>query len=270
MKRQISLLGACFALTFTCLSATPPPEKLLAGDTLAIFTVPDYPKMKEITSKWPGSLLLSDLSMKPFVDKFRDKVKSDVLAPLERESGVKASEFADLAQGQVTIAVTQNSWDGKSGAPGFILLLDSKNKADALKTTLTNLKKKWVDSGKQIKADKIRDVEFTTLIFSWDDIAKSLEKAFPDPNAGNETIEAPKAKKPGKKLELQIGQSDSLLIIGNSAKDIEKILMRQSGGSVPSLSEDASFSTTYSAQFRDALSYGWVNIKAIIDTVVKQ
>src|SRR5207237_10897011 len=165
---------------------------------------------------------LIDLFMIPFLYKFRDKVKSDMLAPLEREFGVKASEFADLAQAQMTIAVTQSGWDGKSGSPGFILLLDSKNKADALKTTLTNLKKKWVDSGKQIKTDKIRDVEFTTLIFSSDDISKTIEKAFPDPNAGNETLEAPKPKKAGKKMEWQIGQSDSLLIFGSATSDIEK------------------------------------------------
>src|SRR5207244_7621494 len=73
----------------------------------------------------------------------------------------------------------------------------------------------------------------------------------------------------GKKMEWQIGQSDSLLILGSASSDIEKILIRQGGGSVPSLSEQASFAASYSAQFRDALSYGWVNLKAIVDLVIK-
>ena len=150
------------------------------------------------------------------------------------------------------------------------MLLDTKDKSEALKTNLTNLKKKWVDSGRQIKTDKIRDVEFTTLIFSPDDVSKTLEKAFPDPGAGNETLDSPKPKKSGKKVEWQVGQSDSLLILGSSAKDIEKILIRQSGGSVPSLSEQASFAASYSARFRGALSYGWINIKAIVETLMKQ
>jgi len=270
MKRNACYLGAWCALTVTCFAATPPPDKLLAADTLAVFTVPDYGKAKATTSQWPGGQLWSDPALKPFVDKFTGKFKSDFLAPIEREFGLSLSEYSGLLQGQLTLAVTQNRSEGKAGAPGFLLLLDTKDKSEVLKTNLTALKKKWVDSGKQIKTDKIRDVEFTTLIFSSDDISKAMDKAFPDPNAGNETLEAPKAKKPGKKIEWQIGQSDSLLILGSSSSDIEKILIRQSGGAVPSLSEQSSFAASYSAQFRDALSYGWVNIKAIVDLVMKQ
>ena len=47
---------------------------------------------------------------------------------------------------------------------------------------------KCVEAGEPIvpdrTIDKIRDVEFTTLIFSSDDLSKTVEKAFPDPNAG--------------------------------------------------------------------------------------
>src|SRR5438876_4325849 len=124
MKRQVCFLGASLALTLTCLAATPPPDKLLPADTLAVFTIPDYAKAKTITSQWPGSRLWADLSLKPFVDMLTGKIKSDLLVPLEREFRLKFSDFADLAQGQITLALTPNGWDGKSSqGPGFLLLL---------------------------------------------------------------------------------------------------------------------------------------------------
>ena len=269
-QRPVLFLGTWFVLTLACFAGTPPPDKLLAADTLAVFTVPDYPKAKATWSQWPAARVWADEALKPFADKFLGKLKSELMAPMEREFGLNFSDYGDLTRGQLTLAVTQNDWDGKSDqVPGFLLLLDTKDKSEDHKTNLTNLKKKWVDSGKQIKIGKIRDVEFTTLIFSSDDLSKAMDKAFPDPNAGNETLEAPKPKKPAKKMEWQIGQSDSLLILGSSPKDIEKILIRQGGGAVPSLSEQPSFASSYSARFRDSLSYGWVNVKAIVDTLMK-
>jgi len=170
MKRHLCLL-ACFVVVLTCRAATPPPDKLLAGDTLAVLTVPDYAKAKATSSQWPFQQLWADPAMKPFADRFVTKFKSDLLAPLEREFGLKLSDYTGLAQGQLTLAITQSSGEGKADqTPGFLLLLDTKDKSEALKTNISNLKKKWIDSGKQIKTDKIRDVEFTTLLFSSEDL----------------------------------------------------------------------------------------------------
>ncbi len=271
MKRYPYFLGILLATRLAFGAPVPPADKLLTSDTLAVFTIPDYTKASGGWQQSSSSRLWNDPSMKAFRDKFTAKLQSDLVAPLEREFGVKFSDYANLAQGQLTIAITQNGWDGKSDqTPGFLFLLDTKDKSDVLKTNLINLKKKWVDSGKQLKTDKIRDLEFTTLIFNSDDLSKTIDKIFPDPNFGHETLDAPKPKKPGKKVEWTIGQSESLLILGNSAKDIEKILIRQSGGAVPSLSEQASFASSYNSTLRDSSLYGWVNLKAIVDTITKQ
>src|SRR5260370_2388087 len=265
MKR---LAGSLFllALTFSARAVTPAPDQLLSGDVLGVFTIPDYARAKSTWSQWPACQLWDDPVMKPFREKLTAKVKSDLLAPLEREFGMKLSDFQGLAQGQVTLAVTQNGWEGKADqSPGFLFLVDTKDKSELLKTNLATLKKKWVESGKQIKTDKIRDIEFATLIFSTDDLSKNLEKAFPDPSFGNETLDGPKAKKPGRKVEWLVGQSESLFILRNSAKAIEKLLLRQSARAVPSLAEQASFAANYTALFRDSLGYGWINLKTIVD-----
>jgi hypothetical protein len=209
--------------------------------------------------------------MKPFREKFMAKVNTDLVAPLEREFGIKLSEYAALAQGQLTVAVTRNGWEGQSDQkPGFLLLLDARDKSDQLKTNLADLRTKWLDSGKQIKTDKIRDIEFTTLIFSSDDLKKTLDKAFPDRGEKYESLDQPEPKKPARKMEWLIGQSESLFILGSSAKDIEKVLVLQSGGPLPSLAEEASFAANCSALFRESLAYGWFNAKAFFDVLAKQ
>ncbi len=271
MNRLNATLALGFALSLTSLAATPPPDQLLTSDTLAVITFPDYAKAETVTDQWPMSRLWHDPAMKPFTDKFMAKLKSDCIEPLEKEFGIRFADYAGLAQGQVTLAVTRNGWDATSKQdPAFVFLLDTKDKADALKTNLEALKRKWVDSGKQIKPETIHGVEFSTLMFSTDDLTRVLDRVFPDPNEGYETLKPAKPKKPGKKLEWLLGQSGSLLIVGNSAKDIEKILIRQSGGDVPSLHDQATFNQQYSRDLRQALLYGWVDLKTIFDTLMEQ
>lgn len=271
MKSFSCCLVLLFAFRLPTGGAAPSPDKLLASDTLGVITVPDFSQAKKTYGQWPLAQFWNDAALKPFREKLVGKVKSDLLKPLEQEFGIKWSDLEGLAQGQVTLAVTQNGWDGKSDqSPGFLFLLDAKDKSEALKSTLVEMKKKWADAGKPSKSETIRDLEFTTLIFTSEDFAKVLEKAFPDPNEGHESLDEPKSKKTPRKLQWLVGQSDSLLIVGNSAKDIEKLLIRQSGGAVPSLAEHTSFALNYSSMFRDSLVYGWVNIKTLTATLAKQ
>jgi hypothetical protein len=270
MMRPLCSLPLLLALVFPGLAATPPPEKLLAGDTVAIFTIPDYAKSKAAWSQWPASLLWADPSMKPFKEKFMKKLQSDLVAPLEKEFGIKFSDYWELAQGQVTLALTPNGWNTDAPKePGALFLLDARDKSGALKTNLATLKTKWVDSGKQVRVEKIRDIEFTALIFKPDDLKKTLKKIFPDGNEGGESLEPPKPEKDPKSLELLVGQSDSLLVVGTSAKDIEKVLISQSGGGVSTLAEQAAFASSYSSLFREAQVYGWLNTKSVIDVLLK-
>jgi len=270
MKRHLCSLGLLLACAASSFAATPPPEKLLAADTVAIFTIPEYAKASASWKQWPASLMWADPSMKPFRDKFMGKFQSDVVAPLEKEFGVKFADYAGLAQGQMTIALTPNGWNGDAPKePGVLFLIDTRDKSSQLKTNLAGLKNKWVDSGKQVRVEKIRDIEFTTLIFKSGDLKKSLKKVFPDANAGDDALEPPKPDEAGKNLELLVGQSESLLIVGTSAKDIEKVLVNQSGGAVATLSEQTPFASSYGPLFRDSQLYGWVNTKSIIDTVMK-
>jgi len=270
MKHRVCSLGLFLAAALSTFAATPPPEKLLPADTVLVLTIPDYAKASATWKQYPLSLLWADATMKPFRDKFMNKLQADLVAPLEKELGIKLSDYSSLAQGQLTFALTPNGWNTDAPKePGVLILMDSRDKSGALKTNLAALKTKWVDGGKQVRAEKIRDVEFTALILKPDDLKKTVKKVLPDPNAADDSLEPPKPDKDGKNLELLVGQSDSLLVIGTSAKDIEKVLASQSGGGVATLSEQAGFASSHNSMFRDSQGYGWVNTKSIVDVLTK-
>ncbi|MBK7997574.1 MAG: hypothetical protein IPK15_02270 [Verrucomicrobia bacterium] len=84
MKRQLLALGLLVACAFTTLAATPPPEKLLPADTVAVVTVPDFTKASATWKQAPASLLWADPAMKAFKDKFMGKFRSDLVEPMEK------------------------------------------------------------------------------------------------------------------------------------------------------------------------------------------
>jgi hypothetical protein len=262
------------ALTFQVSASTPPAAQLLPADTLALFSVPDWDKAVSYWNDSAYGKLWQDPALKKFKEKLVQRWKEEFASPLERELGVKLADYLDLLHGQVSFALTQNGWGTRPDAkPGFVLLIDSKGKQDALKAHLTELRKKWVDAGKQLKIDTIRGVEFTTLIISDEELSKTLDKLFPAPADENDDVEpAPKteAAKSAAKTEITFGQSGPLLIVGNSSGDIERVLARQSGGLAPALAEQAGYEANQAALFREALAFAWLNFARIYETFEKQ
>lgn len=250
-------------------AAIPPAEKILPPDTLFVVGIPDCAKMREIQTKSPFGQLWNDLAMKPFHDKFVAKFKEEFVAPLERELGVKFDDYASLLQGQFTFAVTQEGWQGKSDVvPAVLFLLDTRDKSGQLKTNLADLRKKWVDAGKSIRTEKIRDIEFSILPLSSNDVPKTLTKFFPQHQEVQELGKEAEKKSPDKP-EIVIGQVESLLIMGTTTKAVEKVVLHLTSGSAPALTDEAAFEANRLAMFRDAALYGWFNAKTFFDVLVR-
>jgi hypothetical protein len=263
-----SLLTLLAALTAT--AAIPAPEKLLPNDTLIMVTAPDFAKLKDTLKKSPQNQFWDDPAMKPFKDKFMAKWNEELIKPLERDLDVRLDDYTSLPQGQFTIALTQNGWDGQPGhAPGLLLLVDTKDKSDQLKKNLAELRKKCADAGKAVKTEKIRDLDFFILSISTNDMPRTLRKLFPETPPSQPPAEG-EAPKPAEKDELVVGQFESLLIVGNSTKAVERIVARCTGGSVPTLSDVPSYQANHLAMFREAPVYGWINAKAFVDILVHQ
>ena len=264
MKKRFQIITLLVFVSITGHSAVPAPEKLLPDETLGVLTVPDYAKASAAYNANASSQVWRDPALKPFREKLVNKFNEEVIKPLERELGVKLNDYSDLARGQLTFAVLQNGWQGKDEPlPAWLLLVDTRDKSPQLKTNLADLRKKWVDSGKKLKTEKIRDVEFITLTVSGADVARALEKSLSSPGADKGDKEKSDDNGPEAKNTITIGQSETLLIVGNDPKAIEKILARQSGGAVQALGEQSAFDADYQARFRNALIYGWVHFKPL-------
>ena len=281
-KRILSnLVSTRFAFLATITAATlsagaaipvPPPEKLLPDDTLVVITAPDIGKIRELYKNSPQTQLWNDPSLKTFKDKFLAKWKDEFVDPLERELNIRLDDYLSLPKGQVTFVITKNDWLTKEDEePGMLLLIDTKEKGSQLKTNLTNLRKNWVESGKALKTEKIRDYEFSVLSISSNDMPKTLRKFFPSSPETQELGEDGNVKKtPPSKSELVVGSAESLLILGNSLKSAEKIVARLTGGSIPALADLAAYQENHNALFRDAPVYGWVNIKAFVEAFTRK
>jgi len=250
-------------------ASVPPAERLLPADTLLVVSAPDCTKLRAIYEKSPQVQFWNDQAMKPFRDKFMAKLKDEFVVPLERDLGVKFEDYGGLLQGQLTLAITQDGWQGQAGqSPAFLLLLDAKEKRDQLTKTLADLRRKWVDAGKPIKTERIRDVEFSILPLTTNDVPKTLKPFFPQKQEIQELGRQPE-KKPASLGELVIGQHESLLIVGTSARAVEKVVARLTGGALPPLADEAAFEANRLAVFRDAPLFGWFNAKAFFDVLAR-
>lgn len=235
-------------------AAIAPAENLLPADTLAFFTVPDCNVLRATSKTSPQMMFWNDPAMKAFHDKFMAKLTEKFVAPLEKDLGIKVADFLSLPQGQFTFGVTVNGSTGHDDVPpGLVLLLDAKDQSGLLKTNLATLTKKWADAGRTLRTEKIRGLTFTIVPLTSNDFSGILPKRTPVSEIGQE----PKPEKPG---EIYFTQYETLLLAGNSAKVVEAVASRLTGGSAPTIADDAVFNGDKLSQFRDAPTYyGWFN-----------
>jgi len=278
--KRCGALAAAFWLSFSpAFAQVPPAEQLLPEDTLGVVTIPDWKKTADLSqSTWLQ--LWMDPAMKPFRENFSSNFQSDLIEPLEKQLGIKLADYKELVQGQVTVAVAAPA-EGAEGFGELLFLLDAKDKSELLATKLSELGKKWADAGKTVKTEKIRDVEFQVISVSktdwrglWPGSGAGEEEEDEDGDDADQDDAAAKEEKkaegdaPAGQTQLRIGQWKSLLIAGENAKAIEKVLARQSGGLVPPLAELPAYQTAHTALFRDSIGHGWVNLKPIISKLL--
>jgi hypothetical protein len=141
-------------------AAVLPAEKILPKDTALVLTAPDWPKAWAFFTNTSYGHLWQDPAMRAFKDKFLDKFKTEALEPLQQSMGIKFSDYTNLAQGEAIFALMPiTEKDNPDQHFAKILIIDSKDQAPQLKTNLASINKKWIDAGKDIKTQKIRETE---------------------------------------------------------------------------------------------------------------
>ena len=257
-------------LTLPVVAAAPPAAELLPADTLALFSVPDWEKAAAQWNASPQGRLWQDPAIKPFREKLTKHWKEEFAAPLEQALGARLKDYADLLRGQVSVALTENGWGSQPDAePGVILLVDTRDQQDALKDRLNALKKKWVESGRKLKIDKVHGVELATFVTPDNAPADKARKGTDAASEDNDGAGEGGSKKPLYR-DITVAQSGPLLIVGTAVKDLERVLARQSGGLAPALSDQASYEANRARLFREALAFGWINFARFYDALEKQ
>lgn len=267
MKFTKLLAAFCLFFALSTHAEILPAEQMLPDDTVAFVTVGDWTRFATYYNQSPYGKLWNDPAMKKFRENFETKFKSSLAEPLQRELGLKVEEYKDLLQGQITIALTPPR-EGSTDPLGLLIMLDAKSKSDSLKTRLGDLKKKWSDSGKQTRTEKIRDTEFSVISFTDNEWKTMMDKIFPG-FGGEAEEEEEKSDEKSEPTQLHIGQHKSLLLIAENPKVIEKIIAKESGGSVSTLSEQAAFARNYSNKTREALSFAWLNWKPVYEMIAE-
>jgi len=282
MKRihrfSLSLIALSSWLAVQALAETPTAERVLPDDTLVMVTVPSCSKLREVSAQSPMGQLWNDPAMKPFKDKFMTKLKEDLVQPLEQELGVKLEDYAGLAQGQFTLAITANGWKGEKGTePAMVLLLDSGEKRAELEKALSEFRKKWTDAGKTIRTEQVRGLEFLAVGLSTNDIPDTLKRLLPGPSdvreLGDEAdaseAEPSDAGATDKKTELFFGRAESVLVVGDNLRALERVVSRLTGGSSPVLADVPQFQSCQPVFFREAQVFGWANAQTLIGALTK-
>lgn len=247
--------------------AIPPAEQLLPADTFLVFSVPDSTGLAAVIAKSPQFQFWHDPAMKPSREKFTARWKEELLVPLERDLGVAMEDFAGLLRGQLTVALTREGWQAQGGkSPAFLLLLDAKDRKDQLTKLLADLRRKWVEGGKPIKTEKLRDVEFTIVPVTTNDVPRTLRPFFPRRQEVQELGREPRPR-PASLGQLMVGQHESLLIVGTSSKAVEKVMARLTGGTLPPLAEEAAFEASRLAAFRGAPLFGWFHAASFFEVL---
>jgi hypothetical protein len=148
--------------------------------------VPDCAALRTAAHQSPQWLFWSDPAMKPFHDKFTGKLEESLHRAAGTKPRLEAFRLRGSAAGPVHLRRHPKRLDRRRAIrlPGVVLLLDTGDKSDLLKTNLDALKKKWTDGGKPIRTEDVRGISFSIVTISTNSNTSSLTGILPRKPAG--------------------------------------------------------------------------------------
>lgn len=272
--RACSILVGAFVAR--ALADSLPAEQLFPSDTIALFCVPDYPRLAAAQQDAPIAKFWKDKAMTRFRSTFTERFNDKYLGPLERELGVKAKDILPLLQGQVALGVTQTRWDDTTRPlPSMTLVVDTREKAGQMKSTLAAVRTRLTESGRTIRTDRIRDIEVVTM-----QIKVGQSRPTSDVSGDKGRTNNPEANNPAsasqsgnaehsQTFELSFGNVDSLLLVSTCQQDLEKVIAKLQGASVPTVAEKPGFEPARRVLPRDALAFGWTDMSGLYQLFIK-
>src|ERR1039458_2531853 len=167
MKIHCFCLCAMLGGLWNAGAAELPAPKLLPKDTVMVVSVPDAGKALGVLTNSAMGRLWRDSAVKAFKDKFHDKWSASAVEPLQHQLGINFGDYQGLVQGQLTFAILPvDAAANPDERYAAVFLLDAGSHGAQLATNLAAVKKKWIEVGKTLKTEKIRETEFATFMRS--------------------------------------------------------------------------------------------------------
>lgn len=240
-------------------AAVPPPAQLFPQDTLLLATVPDWASARNSVGAANLGQLWADPAMKPFRDKLEEQFREKYLGSLEKDLGLKLDDYLSLLQGQLSFGALKADWDPRDedSDPTFVLVMDTRDQADQLRTRLAEVRQKLGEAKKPVRSERIRDLEFTTVVIE------------PTGSSGEDQTDRDpdeREARPPKKMELTFGQADSALVVATSTAGLDRVVARLTGGTVPVIGETTDFQAAEGpAAFREAAAYAYLQAASVLE-----
>ncbi|MGC8885745.1 MAG: DUF3352 domain-containing protein [Verrucomicrobiia bacterium] len=245
-------------------------EKILPSETVLLITIPDWNKNKEVWEKHPQAQLFKDPSLQAAKEKFLARWRAEVVDPLEKELGIKFSDYYGIAKGQIAFALSLMKDEAKQPPiqAGFLLLIDSADNKEKLTKAFGGVVQKYIQSQHEVLTNRINEIDCYEFVINSEEVSKIIQKVFPDPSEGWESLEGPKPKPKNVQNRISACQIDSLLVIGNSTNLISKVIANKVGKSQTSLLDNQEFKKFYDSRPQESLLCAWANIESVLQIAV--
>lgn len=250
-KHWSSLLAAGSLATISGLAAELKPETLVPKDALAVLTIPHFPNAEEAFWRDPFVRLFQDPAMESFAKQIQSAWESFVIRGVEEKWNLRLDEYADLLNGQVTLALFLDASSAKS-RPDFdvLLALDGGAQSAQLKTRLKDLRQRFSNAGWTLRPTTFPKGTFHQL--RWND-------------EENEQGAAMFLRK------VVFGRAGSLFLASTEASLIERALAnadKEAGAA--SLSSLPAFRRVHSRRLRQSHAYGWLHFAKLYKIIEGQ
>ena len=210
-----AFLAAGFLLATLCRAAVPPASQLFPKDTVLLATIPDWTTAQTGFSEAAYGRIWADPAMRPFREKVEAALVEQLMGDLEKDTGIKVADYLPLLRGQVTVALIARPPGSDPAAAverALVLLVDCGDQADLLKKRLGEARQKLTEAKRALKSERIRDVEFTTVVLDPKEMkanskARGRERAAKSPGGGKEAPKGP-PEGPGKEKDKDADDDD--------------------------------------------------------------
>jgi hypothetical protein len=251
-------------------AALPEAPRWLPPDTVLVVSLPDFPTAVAAFTNLPMAQLWRDPAMRGPAERLGQWWRAEVLSPLERHWQMAPAELLGAASGQVTFALLAPPGQRRE----WVLLAETGSASNTLTTNLARLRKTWVDSGRALRTETVRDQEALVLTLPEEILPASLRAALSARPAFDESIAPPPVTprsvpsantRTNSAHELRVIQTGHRLLLGSSSATLAAVLARLDQHELPVLAGQAAYARTASPLLTDAPFWGWAEARTVLE-----